>query len=183
MSHFEYVSVAAALIFALVIGRLVGGIPAAMKQERFYWVQAVWILVMLLVSVFQWWGAWRMRGIDWTPVRFLWLLLMPGILLIRSIILVGVNPDAITSFRQHFFRIRIPFFALGLASGAHLIVAPWISGTIPWLVLAPAHRQAAVVSVVSIIGLAFRHERVQQVLVVASLISVATGFVILPIVG
>lgn len=182
MTHFEYISVAAALIFAIVIGRLVAGLPAALESERKYWVHVAWIFAMILVCVFQWWGMWRVREVDWTPIRFLWLLMMPGIMLVRSIVLVGNNPDAVRSFEEHFFDVRVRFFSLGLVSGLHLILTPWISGLVPWLVPAPAHRQAILVCVISILGICVRNEVFHRVLVLGSLASVIMGFVLVPIV-
>ena len=138
---------------------------------------------MILVTVFQWWGIWRVRQLDWTPFLFLWLLLMPGIMLARSIVLVGTNPETIQSFREHFFEIRVRFFSLGLASGLHLVFTPWVGGLVPWLSIAPAHRQALLVSAISILGICVRHEGVHKVLVFASLASVVVGFILVPIVG
>lgn len=183
MTHFEYISVGAALIFALVIGRLVGGLAPALAKERRYWVHAGWIVVLLLITVFQWWGIWRVRAVEWTPIRFLWLLMLPGILLARAILLVGANPDSIESFKQHFFQIRLRFFGLGLASGLHLFLTPWIAGVVPWLVEAPAHRQAVIVSIISILGLSLRNETFHWMLVLVSLASVITGFVLIPLQG
>ena len=43
-----------ALLYALIMARLLGGITLALEQSRRYWVHAAWIFTLVLVAVLQW---------------------------------------------------------------------------------------------------------------------------------
>jgi hypothetical protein len=43
MSHFEYISVAASLIYSLILAKLLGSLPAALQPGKRYWVHSLWI--------------------------------------------------------------------------------------------------------------------------------------------
>jgi hypothetical protein len=38
MTHFECVSVAVSLVYSLVLAKLLGGLPSALRPEKRYWV-------------------------------------------------------------------------------------------------------------------------------------------------
>ena len=183
MSHFEYISVAIALLSALVVGRLLSGFSAALDQRRMYWVHFGWIVVLLLVCVGQWWGLWRMRDVSWTPVRFLFVLSMPGLLFVQAAVLVGEDPGGVASFREHFFDRRIRFFAVALVGAIDLAFSPWVFGHVPWLELAPVHAAAAPFAAVSAAGLRFKSHTAHAILVVLGLLLAGSSFVIAPPTG
>ena len=70
MSHFEYVSIAVALIYALVIGRLLTGLGPSIEERRRYPIQIAWIVTLFLVCIFSWWQLWTTREVEWTALRF-----------------------------------------------------------------------------------------------------------------
>jgi hypothetical protein len=142
VSHFEYVSVAIALIYALAVGRLLSGLSLSITESRRYWVHTTWIVVLLLVSVMSWWFMWRGNEVTWTPIRFLWALSMPALIYVRAAVLLGNPADAPASFYDHFYEKRPLFFTLALVSAGFLAVVPWIFGIVPWFTLAPAHATA-----------------------------------------
>jgi len=176
VSHFEYVSVAVALIFALAIGRLVGGLPSALDRERRDWLHLSWVMVLLVVAAANWWQIWALQGVDWTPLRFMWVLSVPVLFTLRSVILVGDDPHQIPSFRDHFLGIRRPFFAVGLIQGAMFLLGPWVLGVAPWFTTAPVHRLALGLLLISGVGLSTEKHPVQAALVVATLAMVLTAF-------
>ncbi len=165
MSHFEYVSVAIALIYALVVGRLLSGLTPSMDEGRRYLVQIGWIVILLLVCVLQWWIVWRTKPVDWSPLRFLWVLTSPALLFVRTGALVGADPSAVTSYRTHFYEKRVVFFALGIASAFVAGLTPWILGLIPWFSLAPIHPTTLTLAGLSLAGMVLRNERAQVALV------------------
>ena len=177
MSHFEYVSVAIALLSALVAGRLLSGFSAALDQRRMYWVHVGWIVVLLLVCVAQWWAFWRMRDVSWTPIRFLYVLSIPGLLFVQAAVLVGEDPGRVNSFREHFFKSRIRFFSVALVTAVNTAFVPWVFGLVPWLDLAPAHWAAASLAALSVAGLRFRGHTAHAILVVFGFILAASSFV------
>jgi hypothetical protein len=181
VSHFEYISVAIALIFALAVGRLLSGLSLSMVENRRYWVHLTWVFTLLLVSVMGWWLMWRAYGVTWTPIRFLCALLLPALIYVRAAVLLGNPADAPASFYDHFYEKRPLFFTLGLVTAGFLAVVPWIFGMVPWFTLAPAHGAAAPLFVISALGLCSRSPTVHAVLVILSLILAATNFFIIPV--
>jgi hypothetical protein len=181
MSHFEYVSVAIALMYAIAVGRLLGGLSISMTESRRYWIHTTWIVVLLLVSVAAWWAMWRGNEVTWTPIRFLWALSMPAIIYLRAAVLLGRPEEAPDSFYDHFYEVRPLFFSLGLAVAIFIALTPWVFGLVPWLKLAPLHFNAVMLFSISALGLYFRKPTVHGVLVILSLAGVVAGFLIIPV--
>ena len=138
MSQFEYISVAVALVFALVVGRILEGLTSTLSHQRRYPVHSVWVAQILLVCVGQWWILWRTASVDWTAFRFLWVLATPAIQYARVAVLLG-EPHSVRSYREHFYSVRRVFFGIGVASGVYTVLSPWVLGAVPWLTGAPIH--------------------------------------------
>ena len=155
MSQFEFVSVAFALIYALAVGRLLTGLAVGLERGRRYPLHAVWVAALLLVCVVQWWTFWRARDVEWSAFRFLWTLTAPSLMYVKAIVLIGLEPLRIESYRDRFFDRRAVFFALLFCDAIALGLGPWVLGLVPWLSAAPAHPGAAGLAVLSITGLVF----------------------------
>ena len=181
MSHFEFVSVAVALIYALVVARLLTGLTPSLQADRRYAVQIAWIFVLLLSCVLQWWVFWRTSEVSWSPIRFLWVLILPSMLFLQAGLLVGANPETIESFRTHFAARRVPLFSLGLASAAVSAIFPWVLGLAPWLALAPFHPIAVVFALLWTAGLVFPSDRAQATIVSVTFLVVIGGFFFIPV--
>jgi hypothetical protein len=181
MSHFEYVSVATALIYALAVGRLLGGLSGAMHRSRRYWIQLGWVIALLLVCVMSWWIMWSTRDVDWTPLRFLCALALPALIFVRATVLLGASDELPDSYRDHFYNNRRLFFALGMIAAVFIALVPWFLGTTPWLTLGPVHANAASLFVVSAIGFYNKNPRVHAVLVIFSLMSSVYSFLFIPL--
>lgn len=183
MSHFEYVSVAIALMNALAIGRLLAGLSSSLAADRQYWVHTTWISTLLLISVMSWWAMWGLSEVAWTPIRFLWALSLPALLYVRASVLLGHSGDEPDSYHEHFYAQRPLFFSLGLVTSAFIALTPWVQGLFPWFEMRPIHISAAFVATISILGLLFRSPTVHAVLAVLGLISAASGFFIIRVVA
>ena len=128
MTHFEYISVALSLVFALVLSRLLGAIPFVLRTDRRYWVHALWVFNMLGLVALSWWATWSARNSRLTPIYFVLLLAIPGIMYVRSTVLVTARPGDVTSWRDHFYETRIWFFGLGVLGSGNAIAAPLVGG-------------------------------------------------------
>ena len=95
MSHFEYVSVAMALLNALAVGRLLRALAPSFDRKRRYWVHAAWVVALVLVAALQWWSFWTWRHIAWEPIGFLWALSLPGLLVVQTAVLVSESPGSV----------------------------------------------------------------------------------------
>ena len=178
MTHFEYISVAVALILSLVVSRLLVGVSAATQPDRAYWVHLCWIGQSLLNAVVFWWAFWNTQFGEWTAVRFAWALLIPSLMYVKAQTLVGPTPDSIASFRDYFFQNRVRFFSISLLTGLAAALIPLIHGEsfAIFLRLLPFSIWTIAIDAT---GLLVRSSRVHAVLsVIALLIAAATLFII-----
>lgn len=130
MSHFEYISVAASLIYSLILAKLLGALPAALQPGKRYWVHALWIASLLGVTLDSWWRIWSYREVEWNPIAFVSLLAVPSIIFLRASILLGDQPSQISSWQDRYYKVRRPFFLLQLLASANFIASHWlITGT------------------------------------------------------
>lgn len=118
MTPFEFVGV----FFSVVIGLGVTHVLSALsdvlevrRRVRFYWVQGVWIAVVLLLLVQAWWGMWDLQAAPrWTYPAFL---LQIGKLICLYLLSTLVLPRVEEGSREldlaeHYYHMRAIFFAL-----------------------------------------------------------------------
>ncbi len=111
MSIFEFVLTGLTLVLALVITRLLGGLRWIFDPQRRYWVHALMVLQMLVLTSLIWWGLWYARDVQWTYLSFAYnLLIGPGTLYFTATLLVPDNPRRVRSWREHYYKIHRPFF-------------------------------------------------------------------------
>ena len=180
MSHFEYVSVAIALMYAMALNRLISGFSPIVREGARYPIHVGWVLQLILVSVMQWWVFWRASQVDWTPIRFLWVLAVPAVMLVRASVLIGEHPEVVESFRDHFFQRRVRFFSLGIASSILGCFGPWVLGIVPWFTAAPIHPVVILVATISLAGVVLKSPRAHAALLLLSLLLAAAAFFLVP---
>ena len=134
MNLFEHVAVAYSMVLSFGVVRLLDGVRPALVPGRRYWIHAVWLVQKLLNYAFYWWGFVVFReGIAWTAASFLWMLLVPSLLLLQATALVTNNPGAVHSWRDHFFGIRSWFFSVDLVVILHSVITATLLRGIPLL--------------------------------------------------
>lgn len=112
MTLFEFLSVAISIVLALSAGQLLTNFREVFDPTRRYWVHATWVVHLLIVHVLTWWSLWAFRDLDWNLATFVLILLPPGILFVCSSALVPSYSQDVTSWEEHFFRVRRWFFPL-----------------------------------------------------------------------
>ena len=173
VSQFEYVSVAIALIYALAVGRVLAGITPALAPTRRYSVHAAWLVHILLVCATQWWLLWRTSTVEWTALKFVWILALPSLQYVRAAILLG-TPESVPSYREHFFGVRRTYFAVSLAVPVHSSLTLWVLGQAPWFTFTGFHLTMLPIAGFCVVGLASSRETVHRAVVgLALLFSVA----------
>ena len=89
MSPFEFICAFYSVVLGVAVPQLmtsVGRLLEVSDQVRTYWVQSLWVVIVLLVDVNSWWTMWELRSAkSWSFVSFL---LLVG--LVASIYLVTV---------------------------------------------------------------------------------------------
>lgn len=178
MTLFEYVSVAIALIYALVVGRLLSGLAPSMQKSKRYPIHFAWVLALLLVCALQWWQLWRTRDVDWNSIRFFWVLALPSLIYLRATILLGPEPNRVKSYKDHFYAHRIPFFTLGILSALAIFMTPWVLGLTPWLAMDLLHTAGGILFLISVTGMIFKHPLIHGGLVIANFV-LALGSILL----
>lgn len=133
MTLFEYLGVLISIVLSFGIIRLLDGIPFAFARGRGrgYWVHATWVVLILWLHVQYWWAFWSYKEVDWNYPKFLLALGAPLLIYSLAITLVPRDASAVSSWREHFYGIRVRFFSL---------YACWISVALlqSWLVLEQA---------------------------------------------
>lgn len=125
MTLFEYLSVLVSIILSFGIIRLLEGLPAALKRGGGFLIQGLWVIVVLWLHIHVWWVLWSYRGAAWNYPRFLIALASPLLLYSLAITLVPRDLDRVSSWRDHFYRVRVRFFVLLAAWMAVVSVVNW----------------------------------------------------------
>lgn len=81
MSPFEYVSVLLSIILGLGISVILTGLADIIRrwhQIQLYWPYAVWILIVFVLHLQEWWISYSLRGeMTWTLPLFLFIVIYP----------------------------------------------------------------------------------------------------------
>lgn len=170
MSQFEFVSVALALVYSFAAARLLAALPWVLHAERRYWVHTTWFAVVMLALVVTWWGVWSLREVAWNSVRFIWALSIPAMIYLRAGVLVSQDPESETSWRDYYYRTRVPFFGIGVAIAVNAGLVPWVMGVVAWLEPAPAHTASAALLVLYSIALVTKRPAVHAMLAVINFV-------------
>lgn len=113
MTLFEYLAVSVSIVLSFGVIRLLDGIPAALSRDRRYWLHVVWIVNVLWLHAQSWWTFWSYsNSVEWNYPRFMLALAAPAILYSVDITLVSGQPGEISSWRDHFYRVRLRFCVL-----------------------------------------------------------------------
>ena len=113
MSLFEYVTVMVSMILALCLGHLLrsasflASTDSDIKRYTPYWL---WLAVILISVINQWWSIWDLSNIAWNYVSFLYILVAP-ILITFAIGLLSPmhNKSGLVDQEAHFDRVRYLF--------------------------------------------------------------------------
>jgi hypothetical protein len=126
ISAFEYVTVFISIILGLGVTQILTGIADLVHQNervKVYWPHLVWILLVLVLHVQEWWVTFQLRSLEkWRLPLFLFVLLYPVVLFILARLLFpfGFNEGVIDlkkfyfeNYRRIFlFGTMLPFLSL-----------------------------------------------------------------------
>jgi hypothetical protein len=117
LTTFEYLAIAYTLLFSTTALRLVGGLPHAFRRGRVYWVHSAFVVVLLCATVQNFWTFLVYRDLEWTFVRFLGMLAIPGNLYFIASMLIPDEASVVESWKKHYFQRRVQAFSGILAWG------------------------------------------------------------------
>ena len=83
MSPFDFVCAFYSVVLGVAVAQLmtsVGRLIEVRDQVRTYWVQSLWVVIVLLVDVNSWWAMWELRSakswgfLSWSLISMILLL-------------------------------------------------------------------------------------------------------------
>jgi hypothetical protein len=103
LSEFEFYSIAASIVLALALSKLITSIPHVFARRRFDPVHGLFFTVSFLSCLYQWAATWSLSTHpDWSVADFV-LLMAPAISLYLAIhVLISDAPEKVQSWREHF---------------------------------------------------------------------------------
>ncbi len=119
MSPFEYVSVLLSIILGLGISVILTGLAEFIRRWqtiKFYWPFAVWILIVFVLHVQEWWISYSLRGeMVWTLPLFLFIVSYPIVLFILANLLFPKPwPKGPLDLKKHYLENYRKFFGAAL---------------------------------------------------------------------
>ena len=113
------------------------------------------------------------EGLAWTVASFLWILLVPGLLFLQATALATTNPNAVESWRDHFFGIRSWFFSVDVVFILHSVITSSLLRSVP--VLHPFRALQAVGLTISILGAVSASPRLHATIAPLALVLQSVG--------
>ena len=161
MSQFEFVTVAASLVMALAIGRLVYALPFVLNPRHFDWLHAVYAISLVLFSFQIWWRSWGYANVEpWTLLKMI-VLILPNILVyLSALFLVGESPGKIRSWGKFLDESGQAMFGAFFATMLAILLRNYyLDGALPGI-------PGIAASLVSFVGMLWRNRAVWWVIVV-----------------
>lgn len=160
---FDYLAIAFGLVYSVTALRLIGGLPSATAPERRYWVHVGTLVVLLLGVIASFWTFWSLAEVDWTFPRFMLALAIPGLLYYCAVVMVPENPEAVPSWREHYYAARRRYFvAFGLWG---LVTAIGATVNLGMPLAHPARGLQGLVMVLGVLGTVSARPRVHAAIV------------------
>ena len=104
----------------------------------------LWLVAAFANCLVSFWAFWSYQDVEWTLPKFAAVLAIPSLLFVYNSILVPASPGEVSSYREHYFRVRVPLFAAGslmvaviMTTNAFVVGTPFFSavsyGGLLWL--------------------------------------------------
>jgi len=141
VSPFEFICAFYSVVLGVAVAQLmtsVGRLIEIRDQVRTYWVQSLWVVIVLLVDVNSWWAMWDLRSAkSWSFVSFLLLVGLIASIYLITVLLFPRVPESggQIDLDAHYYKNRRFFFlanaagwTLGLLCNLSLLpIRSWLS--------------------------------------------------------
>ena len=158
MTYFEFVSIAISLIFAFAITDILRALIPAAGSAR-YWPHFLSLINGLLLVSYVWLAYWNFRHLTWSGLFFIHVLVNPALLTVMARLLTTANPEAVTSFRDHFLRSKRALFLVLIAFNLNGLTFAWVTGQREFGTFSPQSFGALVALPILAMGLMVRSDR------------------------
>jgi hypothetical protein len=170
---FEYLAIAYSLVISFAVLRAASGLPHALASGRRYWIHAAWLLTNLAGSLITFWLFWSFREVEWSLGRFVLALSNPTLIFVCASILVPDQPGRVQSWREHFYTVRLRYFAYAIAWLVVVALITTVVLDVP--VRHPARLFQSAFLILFIAGAATSRPKIHAVLAVLPLLLVLAG--------
>ncbi len=107
MTIFEYLSVAASIVLALGISKLVSSVRHVFAPGRRDWLHVVLFAYLFLAHLLQWWRFWPLHDVlSWNFIQFLIVIGSPICLYLAAAVLVSDAPSEVHSWRNQLAEVH-----------------------------------------------------------------------------
>lgn len=145
ISPFEFVTVFYSVILGLAlthIFRAVSDLYEIRERVKTYWLNTVWVVIVIVWSIYQWWGLWDLSNIldSWNYLQY-WFVVtnLASIYFFTTLVLPKATDEGIIDLKKHYYSVHTAFFIIvayslysSVAINHYLFGNPLLSGaTIP----------------------------------------------------
>ena len=121
MTIFEFLSVAASIVLALGLGKLISSIPYVFDAHNRDWLHAMAFATLIAGHILAWWRIWPLNSVaHWNILGFAILMGTPLSLYLAATALVSSSPDLVASWKEHFSETSRWLFSA--------LIAVWVFG-------------------------------------------------------
>jgi hypothetical protein len=121
MSPFEFVCAFYSVVLGVAVAQLmtsVGRLIEVRDHVRTYWVQSLWVVIVLLIDVNSWWAMWELRNAkSWQFISFFLLVGLIGSIFLVTVLLFPRVPESggQIDLDAHYYKNRRIFFLVNAA--------------------------------------------------------------------
>ena len=179
MTLFEYLAVSVSIVLSFGVIRMLDGLPEALARDRRHWIHTLWVVNLLWMHVQLWWAFWSYSGRTvWNYPRFLLSLAAPALLYSLAITLIPRDTSEVSSWGDHFSRVRVRFCVLFALLWISLVLSTWLVLGLP--LVHPLRAWQAIFLLLFLVGTRVSTPRFHGALAIAFVgmlvYSVVTGF-------
>ncbi len=116
MLPFEFVTVYFSVLVGLALSNILKAISDLIEirsRVKVYWVNSVWVLLVVIQCIYAWWGLWELQNLDyWNYLRFLLVVAnLSGFYMMTTLVLPKAIESGRVDLREHYYFVRKIFFA------------------------------------------------------------------------
>lgn len=123
MDAFSYLSVLLSVILGFAIQQVLQGYRALALNRScvtLYWPSLAWSAIILAMIAQHWWASFSLAGrAEWSFAAFAAILIQTALMyMMAGLVLPDIPADRPVNLKEHYFRERRVFFAVGAATVA-----------------------------------------------------------------
>ncbi len=118
ISPFEFVTVFYSVILGLAlthIFRAVSDLYEIRERVETYWLNTLWVVTVIMWSIFQWWGLWELSEIltKWNYLQY-WIMVtnLASIYFFTTLVLPKATDEGTINLRDHYYSVHTAFFII-----------------------------------------------------------------------